>query len=117
MRTKWLVALLALAGALTSGAALAHSSWYFGFYGWPGYGYYSTPWYNYPPYPYSYPYSYYYNPPAPSHYIERSDPTPPAETWWNYCPESRTYYPYVKECPGGWQQVSPVPPDLKEKGR
>ncbi len=23
--------------------------------------------------------------------------------------ESKTYYPYVKECPGGWQRVTPQP--------
>jgi len=35
------------------------------------------------------------------------DQAPPA---WYYCPESKAYYPYVKECPGGWQQVAPQPP-------
>jgi len=27
-------------------------------------------------------------------------------------PSSNGYYPYVRECPGGWQQVSPRPPGL-----
>jgi hypothetical protein len=30
--------------------------------------------------------------------------------YWYYCAESQAYYPYVKECPGGWQQVEPQPP-------
>ncbi len=32
----------------------------------------------------------------------------PQGTWY-YCAESKTYYPYVKECPGGWQRVTPQP--------
>ncbi len=28
---------------------------------------------------------------------------------WYYCNESKTYYPYVKQCPAGWQQVTPQP--------
>jgi hypothetical protein len=30
--------------------------------------------------------------------------------WWYFCPESRAYYPYVRECAGGWQRVAPQPP-------
>ena len=37
--------------------------------------------------------------------------------WWHYCPESKTFYPYVKECPAGWQRVAPTPPDVKERNR
>jgi hypothetical protein len=29
---------------------------------------------------------------------------------WFYCPEAGAYYPYVQQCPGGWQQVAPQPP-------
>lgn len=36
-------------------------------------------------------------------------PAAPAEAWWYYCPDSRTYYPYAQSCPAGWQRVSPVP--------
>jgi len=28
--------------------------------------------------------------------------------YWYYCADSQAYYPYVKECPGGWQQVAPL---------
>ncbi len=34
---------------------------------------------------------------------------------WQYCPDSKKYYPYVKECPGGWQTVPAEPP--AESGR
>ena len=39
-------------------------------------------------------------------------PAPAAASgnYWYYCTASRGYYPYVKECPGGWQRVSPQPP-------
>jgi hypothetical protein len=54
-------------------------------------------------------------PPAPV-FVERSPPAePPAQVWWYWCAESRAYYPYVKECPAGWQRVAPqtvVPADM-----
>lgn len=66
-------------------------------------------WYGPPPY--------YYYPPTvivrePQVYIERGapQPSPQAEAYWYYCSSSRTYYPYVKECPEGWQRVVPTPP-------
>ena len=49
-------------------------------------------------------------------YIERGEvaPSPAPQQqqtyYWYYCPASRAYYPYVRECAGGWQQVSPQPP-------
>jgi hypothetical protein len=94
-----------------------HSSVHWGFYfgGWPYYG----SWY-YPSYPYYYPYGYpYYGgavvvPSGPTTYVERGDQQAaterPAQSWWYYCAESKTYYPYVKQCPGGWQKVEPQPP-------
>jgi len=49
----------------------------------------------------------YYSPP-PAQYVE---PEPaPAPSYWYYCPSSQGYYPYVWECPGGWQRVAPQPP-------
>jgi hypothetical protein len=29
---------------------------------------------------------------------------------WFYCPNAGAYYPYVKECAGGWQRVLPQQP-------
>ena len=77
----------------------------------------------YPPAPYYYPPYYfrsYYPPvvierPAPIVYVEQQPvaPTiaPPVQqtNYWYYCNDSRAYYPYVKECPGGWQKVLPKP--------
>ena len=68
------------------------------------------PWGYYPPY---YPY---YPPavvtvPAPT-YIEQGEAQAPAQQpqgSWYYCAASKTYYPYVKECPAGWQRVTPQP--------
>ena len=70
----------------------------------------------YPPYPY-------YPPvvverPVPQVYIEQPAPVapPPAPVaeapthYWYYCAGSNSYYPYVKECPDGWQKVVPQPP-------
>ena len=67
------------------------------------------PWY-YPPYYYP---PYYYPPAAPTTYIEQGSPQSAPERqsqgYWYYCAESKTYYPYVKECPAGWQRVAPQP--------
>jgi hypothetical protein len=72
-----------------------------------------------PFYPWYYPPPYYYYPPVvvapapPPTYIEQGvaqpAPAPQSQGSWYYCAESRTYYPYVKECPGGWQRVTPQP--------
>ncbi|MGD0961874.1 MAG: hypothetical protein ABSB19_18845 [Methylomonas sp.] len=90
---------------------------YGGYYGY-GYGY-----------PYAYPYGYPYYPPAvaavpapmaPQTYIQQSpsvvQPPPPAVqqqpqqgSYWHFCSDPEGYYPYIKECPGGWQLVQPSP--------
>jgi hypothetical protein len=114
---------LVLFAVLSAGDALAwrsHGGVRFGVV--VGAPYYS-PWY--------YPSPYYYNPspyyyPAyapvviertPPVYIEQSAPLPvqaplPAPTnYWYYCAASKGYYPYVNECPSGWQKVLPQPPN------
>ena len=90
-------------------------------------GYYPRPYY-YPPYYYS-PYyaSPYYYPPAvvtvpaePPVYIERgevAEPAPQASASWYYCADPQGYYPYVKQCPGGWQAVAPLPSTTPDEGR
>ena len=45
-------------------------------------------------------------PQSPPVYIQQA-PLPPAPSYWYYCPESRAYYPYVKECVSGWLTVVP----------
>ena len=78
-----------------------------------------APAYWYPPYYYHYPpyYSPYYPPviavpSSPPTYIEQggAQPAPSQSNWWYYCADAKTYYPYVKECPAGWQRVAPQPP-------
>ena len=79
------------------------------------------PFYYYPRY-YHYPPSYYYHyPPAvaapapyyPPVYIEQSAPAPAAApssssgSYWYYCRDTQTYYPYVQQCATPWQQVVP----------
>lgn len=72
------------------------------------------PWY-YPPQASYYPP---YYPPAvveqsaPPVYVEQqpaASPSTPSNDWY-YCVSAKTYYPYIKECPDGWQRVSPQPP-------
>lgn len=82
----------------------------------PAYPYY----YPVAPVPYyylDYPGPYYYPPAvvvpsAPASYIEQESPAgaaPTAGTWY-YCDASKAYYPYVKQCPGGWRSVPAQPP-------
>lgn len=87
---------------------------------WGGPGYYGAPFY-YPPYsPYA-PYPPYYPPVVveradPLVYIEQPLPEPadvlpaaPQPGFWYYCPAAQGYYPYIRECPAGWQKVAPQP--------
>ena len=74
------------------------------------------------PGPWYYPPPYYYRPevvvvpaPQPPVYIEQQQEAPvetappPVAQYWYYCAGAKGYYPYVKECPGGWQKVLPQP--------
>ena len=67
------------------------------------------------PYGYAYPYPYAYPADSPPMAVESSPQTyiqedTQAQQYWYYCQNPQGYYPYVKECPGGWQQVAPQPP-------
>jgi hypothetical protein len=120
------VALLAMAASVPALAQGGYRGGYYGghhggYYGYPrvsvgfvfaGPGYWGYPAYYYPP-----PYYYYPQavgmPAQPTAYVERGDAyTPPEQSqgYWYYCPEAKAYYPYVKQCAGGWQRVSPTPP-------
>ncbi|MCX7171356.1 MAG: hypothetical protein NTY41_14020 [Proteobacteria bacterium] len=51
-------------------------------------------------------------PPAPP-YAAQSQPTEtPGGQWWYLCKKPAGYYPYVRECPSGWEKVSPTPPGV-----
>ena len=90
-----------------------------GHYGHSSFGFYfGAPFYSYPYYSYPYQYPYYY-PPAvvtvpvtPPVYIQQSPPNAQQYPtgYWYYCNTPEGYYPYIKECPNGWQQVNPIPP-------
>jgi hypothetical protein len=67
------------------------------------------PWY-YHPAPVYYPVApVYVQPPAPPVYVERSDVVLEGPGTWYFCRESNAYYPYVKQCPGGWTRVPAQP--------
>lgn len=58
---------------------------------------------------------YYYNPPVvvtrpqpPTVYISPEQQRQPY--YWYYCESAKRYYPYVKQCPGGWMKVVPREP-------
>jgi len=57
--------------------------------------------------------AYYYAPgyyePLPV-YIEQNPAAPErGSQYWYYCPSARGYYPYIGDCPEGWQRVLPQP--------
>lgn len=118
---------ISLLGILSSDVALAHSRYNFGinlgYYnpGYIGYGghfgyrsygypYFYPPLYAYPPY---YPPTTVVVPTTPPVYIqdEGKRPAQPQTNYWYYCRNPEGYYPYVKQCPEGWLQVAPQPPD------
>jgi len=114
---RWCLALLLLATAGIGNvwADHGHRSSHFGVVIGPVW----SPWYFPPPPVYYQPY-----PPIvierdPPVYIEQYTPPPPAViqenpiSYWYYCNASRGYYPYVKECPSGWQKVPSRPQDQR----
>ena len=88
------------------GGNYGHSS--FGFYfGAPLYPYYSYPYQS----PYYYPPTIITVPVTPPVYIQQSRPAAQQypSGYWYYCTSPEGYYPYIKVCPNGWQQVAPIP--------
>jgi hypothetical protein len=69
-------------------------------FGYPWGWWYPPPYYYYYPYPVAYPFQ-------PVTYIEQGGAPASVEPagWWYYCETSTSYYPYVKECPAGWERV------------
>lgn len=84
---------------------------YGGGYGFYGYGgYYGHGLYDYPFY---YPPAVVIAPPStPPVFIQQVQPqtVKPQANYWHYCQNPEGYYPYVRNCPGGWQQIAPQPP-------
>ena len=130
-KIKLLCGLMLVAVVSMSGTALAdrghgghgggHGGGHFGFGLYLGAPFYPYSYYPYP-YPYAYPYGYYpptvVTPAQPPVYIEQGTPQEapqqaPAESdnyYWYHCDKPDGYYPYIKQCPGGWQKVAPTPP-------
>ena len=119
---------LALLGATAPGIAQARGGHggHFGGFGW-GFGlgalitapliagsYYASPYYAQPYYPppYAYPPNYGYAPTyvQPAYAPQYQAPVQQQTNAWFFCPSSNGYYPYVRQCPDGWQRVSPTPP-------
>lgn len=101
---------LFLLGVAASGAALAAHVGVGINIGIPLYA--PAPYYYYPPYYYPpVPYANVAVPP-PTYIIQNPAPvvTSQPQGYWYYCTDSKAYYPYVKECPSGWQRVTPQPP-------
>jgi hypothetical protein len=106
-----LATFVVVSGILVAQAATAHGSRvHLGVaIGGPAFWYYPSPYY---------PWPHYYYPPVvtvpatPPVYVERSDESAerPASSYWYYCPDTKTYYPYVKQCASPWQRVEPRPP-------
>lgn len=47
-------------------------------------------------------------PQAPPEYVEQGTGAAIApDSYWYLCPKSKAYYPYVKDCPGGWVKETP----------
>jgi hypothetical protein len=72
--------------------------------------YYGWPYYDWPAYPpVVVPPAVVVTPPAPTVYVERppEPQAPPAAGYWYWCAEPQGWYPDVRECPNGWQQVAP----------
>lgn len=73
-----------------------------GYYG--GYPYYGG-------YGYGYPSTIVQVPVTPPVYIQQSPPVVQqySSGYWYYCSNPEGYYPYIKQCPIGWQPVSSTP--------
>jgi len=77
-----------------------------------GLGYYPGRYYGYPYPAYGYP-PVVVAPASPPIYVEQgSNQAAPSQAQgdWYYCAASKAYYPYVAECPAGWQRVPAQPP-------
>jgi hypothetical protein len=47
--------------------------------------------------------------PIPVQYVERSEQEAQPADHWLYCAKTQGYFPYVGECPGGWERVPSAP--------
>ena len=117
-RWQWL-AILGIVGALLLTSPVPGYAWrrghvffrssvvvplgpYWGPYYWELYPYYPPPVVVTPPPVYVQP--------APQVQPTPQTPSQPpaASSFWYYCEDPQGYYPYVQQCPAGWQPVAPT---------
>jgi len=120
MKTNLMLsAILLVICSLYSGFNWAHRSYSsFGFsFGAPlySYPYYRDPFYRDPFYYPYYPPTVITVPVTPPVYIQQPPPIVQQypSGYWYYCTNPKGYYPYIQECPRGWQQVDPIPPSTR----
>lgn len=113
---------LGLIGLLACGSTLAdpRGGYRHGHGGWHGgliisaplfLPYYGMPYSAYPHGPYPYAYAPALVAPAePPEYIEQSQEQATTPPRWYFCKDPKGYYPYVKQCPPGWQAIVPPAP-------
>jgi hypothetical protein len=121
---KWTSIVIVLLMSMTSLTAVAHGGGHFGGYGghFRGHGGYGIGFYSGFPGPFYFPsYTPYYAYPPPVTVLPAEEPPVYiqqnngqssqrlAPNYWYYCRNPDGYYPYVRECPAGWQQVAPQP--------
>nr|WP_242539828.1 hypothetical protein [Trinickia mobilis] len=72
------------------------------------------PYYPVAPVPYYYPAPVVAVPADPPVYVEQgqaaADADPQQAGTWFYCDAAQAYYPYIKQCAGGWRAVPANPP-------
>ena len=67
------------------------------------------------PYRYAYPYPYPVYEQAYPVFVQPAPVQPQVQAvipTWYYCNSAKAYYPYVANCPEGWQPVAAQPPQL-----
>lgn len=112
MKARKLLFVLLLLTLAGFGNAFAHGGRVHGHVGVYVGGPYWSPWFYPPPFYYQ-PQVVVVPPSPPPVYIEQQEapgqPAPSSNQYWYYCQSAKGYYPYIKECPGGWQKVLPQP--------
>lgn len=75
-----------------------------------GFGFYDPLWWPAWDYPWAYPWSYSYLPPAPVvQYVPPAGYGVASQQYWYRCGNPEGYYPYVRNCNTGWEQVPAAP--------
>jgi len=133
LRKAALVVTVSVLALTSSGLAQARGGhWGWGGFGW-GFGiaaaaltfpfWAARPYYNpyyghayYPSYGYAPNYGYAgygYGPSAPAQYVERAQleqrAVPQQSPSYFFCQSTNSYYPYARQCPGGWQRIPASP--------